>query len=314
MPDRTIGVTAMGGDSKQVVSTIKELEERGIKAAWLTAGGGLDNLTLFAAAAAGTDRILLGTCINTIWSRHPVAAAQQVQVIGQLAPGRFRYGIGTGHARGMETTFGADFTAPLGHLSEYLTLTRTLLGQGAVEFEGRFYRGTVKLAAPMPDVPVLAAALRPRAYEVCGEFADGAISWVSPGAYLRDVALPALRRGAERGGRSVPPLVAHVPICVSEDIEAVRTATREQLAIYPRAPFYQQMFAEAGFPEAAETETWSDGMVEAVVFSGSEDKVSARINELFDWGISEIIATVVTVGDDSAASRDRTLALLSSQS
>ena len=313
MPERTIGVGAMGGDSSQVIATIQDLERRGIKAAWLSAAGGLDNLTLFSAAAASTERILLGTCITTIWSRHPVSAAQQVQVIGQMAPGRFRYGVGTGHARGMETSFGAEFKAPLGHLSEYLTLTRTLLEKGAVEFEGRYYQGSAKLAAAMPDIPVLAAALRPRAYEVCGEFADGAISWVSPGNYLRDVALPAMRRGAERGGRSTPPLFAHVPICVSEDIDAVRSATREQLATYPRAPFYQQMFAEAGFPEAAEIESWSEGMVDAVVFSGNEDQVTSRINELFDWGISEIIATLVTVGD-AAASRERTLALLASLS
>ena len=54
-------------------------------------------------------------------------------------------------------------------------------------------------------------------------------------------------------------------------------------------------------------------MVDAVVFSGNEDQVTSRINELFDWGISEIIATLVTVGD-AAASRERTLALLASLS
>jgi alkanesulfonate monooxygenase SsuD/methylene tetrahydromethanopterin reductase-like flavin-dependent oxidoreductase (luciferase family) len=101
---------------------------------------------------------------------------------------------------------------------------------------------------------------------------------------------------------------------VSEDFDAVCDAARNQLAIYPRSPFYQQMFAAAGFPEAGETATWSAGMVEGVVFSGNEGQVTSRINELFDWGISEIIVSVVTVGNDTAASRERTLGLLASLS
>jgi F420-dependent oxidoreductase-like protein len=314
MPERTIGVAATGGDSNQVIATIQDLERRGVNAAWLSAGGGLDSLTLFAAAAATTERILLGTCITTTWSRHPITAIQQAQVVGQLAPGRFRYGVGTGHAKSIEGMFGIDFNSPLSHLREYLTLSRALLDKGAVEFEGSYYRGSSKLMAPMPEIPVMAAALRPKAYEVCGELADGAISWVSPGVYLRDVALPALRKGADRAKRQAPPLIAHVPICVSEDFDAVCDAARNQLAIYPRSPFYQQMFAAAGFPEAGETETWSEGMVEGVVFSGNEGQVTSRINELFDWGISEIIVSVVTVGNDTAASRERTLGLLASLS
>ena len=40
MTNGTIGVAAMGGGAKQVVSTIQDFELRGIKAAWLTAGAG----------------------------------------------------------------------------------------------------------------------------------------------------------------------------------------------------------------------------------------------------------------------------------
>ena len=315
MPEGTIGIAAMGGDSNQVLATIKDFEQRGIKAAWLTGGaGGLDALALFAAAATQTERILLGTCIITILPRHPITTTQQVQVIDQLAPGRFRFGVGTGHARGMESTFGIDFNEPLAHLREYLTIARTMLSTGAVEFEGRHYRANGAGNAGTDRVPVLAAALRSRAYEVCGGFADGAISWVSPGTYLRDVALPAMAVGAKREGRPTPPLVAHVPVCVHENQAEVLEAARQQLATYPKSPFYQLMFKEAGFPEAAEIETWSEGMTEAVVLSGTEERVAERIAELFGLGISEIIVSVVTAGSNAAASRTRTLDLLSSLS
>ena len=311
MPQGVIGVAAMGGDSNQVLNRIEDYEERGIGAAWLTVGSAnLDGITLMAAAGVRTEEILLGTCIVPTWGRHPVAAAQQVQVAAQLSGNRFRYGIGPSHVAAMQRVFGADYRTPVTALREYLTIVKTLLDTGAVEFEGKIYRASVALPAPVPGVPVMASALRPKSYETCGELADGAISWVSPGTYLRDVALPAMQRGAERAGRPVPPLIAHTPVCVHDDPDEVRAAAREQLANYPRSPFYQAMFAEAGFPEAGETQGWSDAMIEAVVLSGDEEHVRERIAGMFELGADEIIVSVVTAGDDAAASRERTLSLL----
>ena len=312
MSEKTIGLAVMGGDSNAVLERIEDAEERGVHAAWLTVGSAnLDGVTLMAAAAARTERILLGTCIVPIWGRHPVAAAQQTQVAAQLSGNRFRFGVGPSHVRAMGTVFGADYRTPLTALREYVAVVKTLLETGAIEFEGSVYRASVALPAPVPGVPVMASALRPKSYELCGEVADGAISWVSPGEYLRDAALPAMRRGAEKAGRPCPPLVAHAPVCVHDDPEQARAAAREQLAHYPRMPFYQAMFAEAGFPEAAQTDGWSDRMLDAVVLSGDEATVAARIDELFAFGAGEIIAHVVPAGPDPAASRERSLALLS---
>lgn len=312
MPNGTIGVAAMGGDAKQVVRTIQDYERRGIKAAWLTAGaGGSENLTMFAAAAPMTDSILLGSCIATIWPRHPVMAAQQVSGIAQLSGGRFRFGVGTGHVAPMSKTFGVNFRKPLTALREYITIVRSLFDTGAVEFQGEIFSGSYALPGPVKDTPILAAALRPTAYELCGEIADGAISWVSPGVYLRDEALPAIKRGADKAKRPAPPLVMHLPVCVHENGGEVLAACREQLSNYPRSPFYQAMFAQAGHPEAGETQTWSEGMRDAVVAWGSEAQVQERIEELLDWGIGEILAHVITAGGDAPASRERSLALLS---
>ena len=55
-------------------------------------------------------------------------------------------------------------------------------------------------------------------------------------------------------------------------------------------------------------------MVDAVVLSEDEEQVGARIRELFDWGVGEIIAHVIAVGDDRQASTNRTLDLLASLS
>jgi F420-dependent oxidoreductase-like protein len=311
MAEKRLGVVVSAADSSAVLTSIANLEQRGMPAAWLTSAGagGADPLGVFVGAALRTQHIQLGTAITQTFPRHPIAVVQQVQVLAQLAPGRFRLGLGTSGRAGMERTYGVNFRAPLGHLREYLRIVKALLQTGSVDFAGRYYQAHTSIAAPV-DVPVMAAALGEKAYELCGAEADGAISWVCPGAYLRDVALPALQRGADGAGRPVPPLVAHAPVCVHDHAEEARAAVRQQFGGFARAPFYQNMFRAAGFEEVSQG-TWSDAMTDAVALWGDEARVSEGIARLFALGATEILASPVPAGDDRAASLDRTLRLLS---
>lgn len=145
-------------------------------------------------------------------------------------------------------------------------------------------------------------------FELCGAEADGAISWICPGEYLRDVGLPAMHVGAERAGRPVPPLIAHAPVCVHDHAEEVRDAVREQIQ-NPRLPFYRQMLVAAGFPEA-EHGTWSDAMIDAGVLWGDEARVAERLHTLLTYGATEILASPVLAGRDRTASLERTMRLL----
>ncbi|MFN8555841.1 MAG: hypothetical protein U0531_00295 [Dehalococcoidia bacterium] len=134
------------------------------------------------------------------------------------------------------------------------------------------------------------------------------MSWVCPPAYLLATALPALRSGAERAGRPTPPLVAGLPVAVSEDTAAVRAAVRTQLANYARAPYYQAMLVAAGLAEAT-AGVWTDAMIEAAVVAGDEPTVAARLR-VAGLRIDEIAVTPVLVGPDIRASMQRALTLL----
>jgi alkanesulfonate monooxygenase SsuD/methylene tetrahydromethanopterin reductase-like flavin-dependent oxidoreductase (luciferase family) len=154
----------------------------------------------------------------------------------------------------------------------------------------------------------MASALRPNGFKVCGELAAGAISWVCPLPYLRDVAIPAIAEGAAKAGRAAPPLVAHVPVVVTEDAAAAREGAKRQMGFYPRVPYYSQMFQDAGFPEAKEG-TFSDRMADALVIHGGADAVKARVRELPSFGAGELLAMpIIPPGDDGALAR--TLAVL----
>ncbi len=310
MAQQRIGVVVSAGDSVAALDNVEDLERRGISAAWMTSGstGGGESLSVFAAAGTRTQDIMMGTAITQTFPRHPIAVAQQVLSLAQLAPNRFRLGLGTSGQGGMEQTFGVNFRAPLAHLREYIRILKALLQEGSVDHSGRYYQAHSNIPGPV-DVPVMAAALGARAYEICGAEADGAISWVCPRSYLRDVALPAMQRGAERAGRETPPLIAHVPVCVHDDAEEASQAIGQQFRGFARAPFYVNMFANAGFPEVSEG-SWSQGMVDAVAVSGNEAQVTQGLQDMLAMGATELMASPVAAGEDREASLERTMGLL----
>ena len=303
-----IGVAVGGNKVQDIQATIQRAEELGVDAVWMTTGGArLDSITVFAAAATSTQRIKFGTSIVPTFPRHPLVVAQQVQVVAQLAPGRFRLGLGPSHRPTMRA-MGIQMPNPLGHLREYLRIVKSLLQEGKVDFDGEHYQAHESIAEPV-DVPVMASALQRGSFELCGAEADGAISWVCPLAYLRDTALPAMKKGADEAVRPVPPLIAHAPVCVHDNADEMRAAFREQFAMYPKLPFYRRMLISAGYPEATET-TWSDAMIDGLVLHGNEEQTARRIQQLLDIGASEVLLSPVLVGSDRGASLDRTLRLL----
>jgi alkanesulfonate monooxygenase SsuD/methylene tetrahydromethanopterin reductase-like flavin-dependent oxidoreductase (luciferase family) len=100
--------------------------------------------------------------------------------------------------------------SPLAHLREYVKILHALLWHGEVDVSGDYFTVRTALPAdvPPPRVPIPISALRPNAFRLAGEIADGAISWVTPIDYLVETAMPALQAGAEAAGRARPPLIA----------------------------------------------------------------------------------------------------------
>jgi len=294
------GLVIPRGSASDLVARIEQAERRGIATAWTTVGGPTaDPVTAFAAAGAATDRIGLGTAVAPTYPRHPITLAAQAIAINDLAPGRLRLGVGPSHKPVIEGVYGLPMGKPLAHLREYMTILRTLLWEGGVDFSGDYF--TVKTAlpagVPAPKIPVPISALRPNAFRLAGEIADGAISWVTPIDYLTQTALPELRAGAEAAGRERPPLIAHVPVSVSTDRAAARAAFRAQFPIYPKLPFYAAMFAAAGYPVTAAGEM-TDDLVETLAVSGGPEEIRARLAAIRAHGIDELIVSHVVVADE----------------
>lgn len=307
MPDGTIGVHLMAPNAPQLLQAIEQAESLGIPAVWLISNP-VDPMALLAAAAARTERILLGTAVIRTYPCHPIVAAQQTTVVDTLAPGRFRLGVGPS-GQNNETVYGIPYVRPLAHLRAYVKAAKALLQEGAVDLDEAGVVARFKLPQPPPGVPVLASALRRRSFEMCGEAADGAITWLCPDSYVQDVALPALRAGAARAGRPTPPLIMHVPVCVDSDATAVGQAVRQRLSLYPTLPHYVAMFEAAGFPEVREGQ-WSDRMIDAAVVHGAETTVAERLQELRGSCGGELMVSPIATAADPLGSAERVLRLI----
>src|SRR5690606_37394855 len=110
---------------------------------------------------------------------------------------------------------------------------------------------------------------------------------------------PRISRAAEAAGRSAPRIVAGLPLAVHDDEAEAREAAARQLGHYSRLPNYARLLRAGGLDSAAEA---------AVV--GNEASVRAQVEALFEAGATDVWAAPFPVGEDRAASRDRTRALL----
>jgi alkanesulfonate monooxygenase SsuD/methylene tetrahydromethanopterin reductase-like flavin-dependent oxidoreductase (luciferase family) len=250
-----------------------------------------DVLTTFAAAAAKTSSVNLGTSIVPTYPRHPLVLTQQALALHDIAPGRLRLGIGPSHSFIIEKMYGLQHTKPLAHLREYVEVLRTALWAGKVNHHGHFYN--VEAMFPRTaQIPIFISTLGKNAFQLAGQIADGAITWVCPVPYLLHTSIPALRSSAAAAGRSAPILGAHVPVALSEDRTSVLSAGHRFLDFY--APFYANMFSNAGF-QITSDQTVPNALIDNLVISGDETTIAARLNDLLETGIDELMVSLVPI-------------------
>ena len=146
------------------------------------------------------------------------------------------------------------------------------------------------------QIPIFISTLGKNAFQLAGQIADGAISWVCPIPYLINTGIPALRSSASAAGRSTPKLVAHVPVALSEDRDSALSAGHRFLDFYAKIPFYANMFSNAGF-QITSDQTIPDALVDSLLISGNEATVSARLRELLEAGLDELLVTLASVSE-----------------
>jgi 5,10-methylenetetrahydromethanopterin reductase len=136
-------------------------EDAGIGALWLPDSQLLwrDTYAALATIALATSRIHLGTAVSNVATRHVSVIASAVRTVQELAPDRFRLGLGTGFSAtgtvGLAASTGAALEAAIAVLRE-------LLGGGSlVDAKG--------------NCPIYIATAGPRTLARAARVADGVI-------------------------------------------------------------------------------------------------------------------------------------------
>jgi alkanesulfonate monooxygenase SsuD/methylene tetrahydromethanopterin reductase-like flavin-dependent oxidoreductase (luciferase family) len=131
--------------------------------------------------------------------------------------------------------------------------------------------------------------------ELAGEIADGVVLWLAAPAYVREQALPAIRRGRARAGRALEgfEIVAAVPAALTVDRAAAVTLFRTELQRYLVLPFYRAMLEQSGFTadvqafdRAPGPHAVSDRLVAALGGIGDFRTVSAFVGAYREAGVT----------------------------
>jgi alkanesulfonate monooxygenase SsuD/methylene tetrahydromethanopterin reductase-like flavin-dependent oxidoreductase (luciferase family) len=285
-----------GAELAPALALARRADTLGYESLWVTHGIGRDALQVLAAYGQVAPHAGLGSGVIPIYPRHPVLLAQEALTLSDVSGGRLRLGIGVSHKPMMEAALGLDMGRPLEVTREYVTVLRAAL-TGKVQHQGARYRvswqsGLTRLPAPPP---ILLGGLAPRMLELAGEIADGVVLWLAAPAYVREQALPAIRRGRERAGKPLQgfEIVAAVPAALTADRPAATALFRTELTRYLALPFYRAMLEQSGFgPEIAaydrspKPESVPDRLVAALGGIGDFRTVSAFVTAYREAGVT----------------------------
>ena len=301
-----VSIIVTGGSGiADIVETARLAEAAGFESAWATEFYDQSATVSLAAMAQATSTIKLGSAIAYAFGRTPVVLAAEARDLDDLSGGRLTLGLGTGTRRMQQDWHGLDGEHPAPRMEELVPLVRRLLRlhEGPIEHDGRFYRLHVRPTAPVSpplrvDLPIYMAGVNPRMIEAAGAVGDGLVGHpLFTPEYVREVARPALARGAERGGRPADvPIAGYLTCSVDEDREAARGAARAVVAFNSTVKTYQVVHRLHGWVEHAERirELWRGGdfgaavdavpdeMLDTIALAGTTDEVRARFAERWD--------------------------------
>jgi probable F420-dependent oxidoreductase len=237
----------------------KLVEQLGFGTFWL---GGSEDPEQLRPLLEATDGIAAATGITNIWASEPVSVAAQAAELQSEFPGRVLIGIGAGHRE---------------HTAEYV---RPLTAMRA------FLDGLDSAPTPLSKSGRVLAALGPKMLELAASRAAGAHPYFTPVEHTR-FAREHLGDG--------PLLAPELACAVDSDPERARAAARQYASGYLGLRNYTDNLLRFGFTEADLRDGGSDRLIDAVVPSGSAQRVAELAQAHLEAGADHVCLQPVGV-------------------
>jgi probable F420-dependent oxidoreductase len=228
-----------------------------------------DGLSAATVALQATTRLRVAISVLVAFPRSPMTVAVAAWDLQEMSGGRFELGLGSQVRGNIVGRYSTAWSAPVPRMREYVGALRAIFDcwqNGApLCFEGEHYQFTRMQPFFKPDpiehptIPIYTGGIGPKMVALAGEVSNGLMTHPTNTAprYLREVILPRLERGAERGGRSpgevelmVGPLTVTGPDAAS--LEQERQQTRQLLTFLYSTPSYWPSLELFGWKERGE--------------------------------------------------------------
>jgi len=154
---------------------------------------GRDLYTSLSLCAFHTRRAQIGPCVTSPPGRHIALTANAICSLDELSGGRAMLGLGAGDT---PVYLLGRTQAKLADLRAAVTLCRAFFRQGAATYEGKLLQSNWN----RPHIPVLLAGDGPKALELAGEVADGAVVGSGLSVEVVEWAVENVRRGVAKAG------------------------------------------------------------------------------------------------------------------
>lgn len=220
-----------------------------------------------ALAAEHSERLSLATSVAQAFVRSPTTTGYAAFDLQHFSDGRLLLGLGSQVKGQIERRFGMPWSAPAPRMRDYIGALRAVWAcwqdGSALNYQGSHYRLNVMTPnhrpRPLPDgvpfPPLYLAAVLPRMCQLAGELCQGVrLHGFNTEAYVREVVLPNLQRGAARSGRSLTDLDISgggmiATGATADDLARAVEQVRWQIAFYGSTRTYTVVWALNGWEE-----------------------------------------------------------------
>jgi F420-dependent oxidoreductase-like protein len=293
-PGKTLG---------EAVERVRLAESLGYDSVWVTHIASREPLQVLGHYGHSTSTIGLGTGVVPFALRHPALLGMEAATLDEVTGGRLQLGIGVSHKITIEGWYGLSIDDPVGRITEYTKILRSIFSTGGEPLEGEHYvsRFSLQRYSARADIPILWAAMGPRMLRAAAEHADGIVLWMCSPTHIRNTIRPAVDEALAAAGRSSDgfEIVAAVPCAVTDDVDGAREAFRRQAFMYLNLPFYRKEIEQAhpddlaAFDEQmgagnldAARAAMSPAFVDDFAGIGSSDAVRAKVDEYREAGVT----------------------------
>lgn len=255
---RDVAVTAeqAGFDSVWVGDHLLYRDDNG------SARGPWEAWSTLAALAEATERVALGPLVASTSFHAPAMIAKKAATVDEVSGGRLILGLGAGWNRVEYDGFGFAYDNRVSRFAEAFTIIRTLIREGSIDFQGRYYTNRdLELVPPArSDMEILVGSNGPRMLRETMAHADMWNTW-----YL------------DYGNRAdgLAPLLEKVD-------QACSGVGRDPASVARTAAVYVQLDRGAG-RSAGSSEKPSSQPI-----AGSHEEIARRLSEFAVAGLSHI--------------------------